>query len=154
MLISLAPLITALALAPISLHFVSAALQAGMVTLLITDLVSPRLFSLFVPAYLGCLYFALYLALTSKAGKPNYWTCAAIVLPIPVIDGVHDHLSSTLDGAALHAYLVWITGYTLLAVLVMLAVHLRNHVALARNAAKPSLYSRTDNSKASLQLTI
>ncbi|MNG25709.1 hypothetical protein D3C84_1106050 [compost metagenome] len=92
--------------------------------------------------------------MTSKAGKPNYWMCAAIVLPIPAIDGLHDLLTTTLNGPGLYAYLVLITGYTLLATLVMLAVHWRNHVAQVRNAAKPSLCSSAKSSKASLQPTI
>lgn len=148
----LAPLITAVALAPVCIHFASAALQAGMVTLLISDLVSPNLFRFYVPAYVALLYLALYMALTCNSGKPDYWKCAAIVLPIPAIDCLHDLITNSLNGLSLRAYLVFITGYTLLASLVMLAVHWRR--ARAWNAAKPSLCSSTQSSKSLLQPTI
>ncbi|KZN20664.1 MULTISPECIES: hypothetical protein [Pseudomonas] len=128
-LIRFAPLITAIAMVPVSLHFASAALHAGMVTLLMSDQVSPSLFAFYIPAYLGCWYAASYLALTSNECKPNWWACAAIILPIPAFDALHNLLTTTLNGPYLYAYLVLVTGYTLLVMLVMVALRIRTHFA-------------------------
>jgi hypothetical protein len=114
---------------PVSLHFASAALHAGMVTLLMSDQVSPSMFAFYIPAYLSLWYAASYLALTSNEGKPNWWACAAIILPIPAFDAVHNLLTTTLNGPYLYAYLVLVTGYTLFVLLVMAAVRIRTHFA-------------------------
>lgn len=127
LLIRFAPLITALAMVPVSLHFSSAALHAGMVTLLMSDQVSPSMFAFYIPAYLSLWYAASYLALTSNEGKPNWWACAAIILPIPAFDAVHNLLTITLNGPYLYAYLVLVTGYTLFVMLVMVALRIRTH---------------------------
>jgi hypothetical protein len=145
LLIRFAPLITAIAMVPVSLHFASAALHAGMVTLLMSDQVSPSLFPFYIPAYLSLWYAAAYLALTCNEGKPNWWACAAIILPMPAMDALHNLWTTSLTGPYLYAYLVWVTGYTLFVLLVMAGVRIRSHAAHSamlqnqRFSAAPSL---------------
>ena len=149
-----APLIAAAALVPFTLHFVSVAIHAGMVTVLLTDLVTPNQFQYYLSAYLGFLFGALYLAMTNNAGKPNYWHGAAVALPIPVLDALHNLLTNSLHGFYLAAYLAFVTGYPVLAALVMVSARLRRRAAHARNAAKPSLSTSVEIAKPLLQSTI
>lgn len=153
LLTSLAPIIAAAALVPFTLHFVSVAIHAGMVTLLLTDLVTPNQFQYYIPAYLGFLFGALYLAMTNNAGHPNYWHGAAVALPIPVLDALHNLLTISLQGSSLPAYLAFVTGYPVLATLVMLSARLHRRVAHARNAANPSLSTSGESAKPLLQPT-
>jgi hypothetical protein len=90
----------------------SAATQAGMVTLLIPDLLSPDLFFFFIPAYLALLFGAAYLALTNNMGKPNYRHLVGVLLALPVINAVHDELVTMLSGSYLRSYLVFVTCLT------------------------------------------
>lgn len=131
----------------VSYQFASAATQAGMVTLLVPDLVSPDLFRYYIPAYLACLYYAMYLALTNHAGMPNYWHCAGVLLALPAMDVVHDHLVMALTGPYLHGYLIFVTGYTLLLMLLTLCGRKRNRTAPESDAAKPSVSGGAEVSK-------
>lgn len=134
----LASVIPALAFS--STQCASVATQAGMVTLLVPDLLSPGLFSFFIPAYLALLYGAVCLALTNNMGKANYWHLAGVLLALPAIDAVHDNLLTLLTGPCLKGYLVFVTGFTLaLFVLVLFGRKPKTAFSENTNATNPSV---------------
>lgn len=100
----------------------SVATHAGMVTLLVPDLLPPNVFSFFIPTYLGLLYAAVCLTLSNDMGKTNYWHLAGTLMALPALNAIHDILLHLLTGPFLRCYLVFVTGFTLILFALILTV--------------------------------
>jgi hypothetical protein len=117
----------------------SVATHAGMVTLLVPDLLPPDVFSFFIPAYLAFLYAAVCLALSNDMGKTNYWHLTGTLMALPALNAIHDNLLHMLTGPLLRCYLVFVTGFTLTLFALILTGRKPKTASKSTDAANPSV---------------